>query len=297
MAVTGLQYPLVAEGRALRAVQWGLAGETVLMLHGLGSRAETFEPVGRRLAEQGYRCVALDLPGHGLSWKGCDFDYSAAGHARLLRAVVAQLGAPCHLVASSLGGLHAAAYAVTAPETLRSLTLIGSIGLKALAPQRRQWTADYLKDMSREAIARRFAFAVSDPAIFDAAYIEESWRVNVSPGAAESFAAIGRYYLERINDDLQTPALAALGGRLPLLLLWGRDDATVTVDAAEEALAAIPGSVLAILAGTRHIPHLEQPALVAACLAAHLAGDAGRLGRLSAPTLEIRRHGSPARQP
>ena len=32
-------------------------------------------------------------------------------------------------------------------------------------------------------------------------------------------------------------------------------------------------------------------------LAAHLAGDGGRLGRLSAPALEIRRHGSPARQP
>lgn len=46
MAVTAMQYPLAALGLPLRALQWGLAGETVLLLHGLGSRAETFEPVG-----------------------------------------------------------------------------------------------------------------------------------------------------------------------------------------------------------------------------------------------------------
>ena len=97
--------------------------------------------------------------------------------------------------------------------------------------------------------------------------LKREWRE-----AAENLGASGWQYWSRVG--------------LPILLLWGRDDATVTLDAAEEALATIPGSVLAILAGTRHIPHLEQPALAAACLAAHLAGDGGRLGRLSAPALE-----------
>lgn len=294
MAVTGIQYPIQALGLPLRALQWGLAGETVLLLHGLGSRAETFEPLGRRLAAAGYRCIAIDLPGHGLSWKGAGFDFSAAGHAGLLAAVADQLETPLHLVASSLGGLYAAAFAAAAPRRLRSLTLIGSIGLKAMTLERRQWTAGYLRDMSREALARRFAFAVSDPSIFDRDYLEESWRVNNSPGAAEAFAAIGRYYLDGINDDVQTARLAALQGRLPILLLWGRDDATVTYDVAEEALAAIPGSTLATLAETKHIPHLEQPEHVAAVLAAQFAAVAapatGRAPPPAAPAVVLRHH-------
>ncbi|MDD3446612.1 MAG: alpha/beta fold hydrolase [Zavarzinia sp.] len=291
MAVSGIQYLIHPLGLPLRVVQWGLSGETVLMLHGLGSRAETFEPVAARLARQGYRCLALDLPGHGLSAKGDHFDYTAEGHARLLAAVCDLIGAePVHLVASSLGGIHAAAFATTAPARLRSLTLIGSIGLQAMTPERRQWTADYLKDMSREAIARRFAFAVADATIFDDAYIEESHRTNTSAGAAEAFARIGAYYLGTINDDVQTERLAALGGIWPLLLLWGRGDATVTLDAAQGALARVPRSTLAIVEGARHIPHLEQPELVAGALATHFAEAAGTAGSFPAP-LDLLRHG------
>lgn len=294
MAITGIQYPLQPLGVPLRVVQWGLEGEPVLMIHGLGSRAETFEPLGRRLAAEGYRCFALDLPGHGLSYKGPDFDYTAAGHARLLAALQEALDVgPLHLVASSLGGLHAAAYAAARPERLKTLTLIGSIGLAAMTEERRAWTATYLQDMSRAAIARRFTFAVADASIFDEAYIEESWRVNVSPGAAESFARIAAYYLGSINEDLQTERLAALGGRLPLLLLWGREDQTVPLAVATEALARIPGATLCSLAGVRHIPHLEKPDLVAAQLAAHLAGERGP----AAPGVESLRHADPAPAP
>ncbi len=259
-----IQYPIAAKGKTLRVMQWGLEGPPVVLVHGLGSRSELWRPFAELVSAQGYRCLAIDTPGHGLSWKGGDFDYSAAGHAALLESAFDALGEQkVHLVASSLGGLHAAATAVSVPDRLHSLTMIGSIGLKAMTPERCEWTASYLSDMSREAITQRYARSVFDPSLFTPAYIEETFWVNNSPGAAEAWAAIAAYYRGGINDDIQTEALAALKGRLPLLLLWGRDDPTVLYEAGLEAVARIPGAVLAGIANTKHMPQLERPALSA----------------------------------
>jgi pyruvate dehydrogenase E2 component (dihydrolipoamide acetyltransferase) len=264
MLVARIQYPINPLGRTIRVVQWGLEGPAVLLVHGLGSRAESWQRFAPLVAGCGFRCFAIDLPGHGLSWKGSDFDYSATGHATLLEAICDQLGeARIDLVASSLGGLHAAAFAVRAPGRLRSLTLIGSIGLKTMAAERCDWTASYLADTSREAISQRFARSVFDPTLFDDAYIEESYRMNNSAGAAAAWSAIAHYYRTGINADVQLAGLARLNGSLPILLLWGKDDPTVPYDIGLEAVATLPGAMLCGIADTRHVPQVERPRLSA----------------------------------
>lgn len=297
MSVPMIQYPASALGKPLRIVQWGLEGPAVLLVHGLGSRSEIWLRFATLIAQQGYRCLAVDTPGHGLSWKGADFDYSAGGHAALLEDLCDTLGeSEVDLVASSLGGLHAAAFAVRAPERLRSLTLIGSIGLKAMTPERREWTASYLSDMSREAITARYARSVFDPTLFDAAYIEETWQVNNSAGAADAWRAIAAYYRGTINEDVQTDGLAALGGKLPMLLLWGRDDPTVAYEAGAEALRAIPGAVLAGIAETKHMPQLERPRISAEQVLRLIRRDPafklrdGESETPNEPAVEISRH-------
>jgi pyruvate dehydrogenase E2 component (dihydrolipoamide acetyltransferase) len=208
------------------------------------------------------RCVAIDTPGHGLSYKGANFDYSAAGHARLIDAVCDELGEEkIDLAASSLGGLHAAAFAVRKPERLRTLTLIGSVGLAAMTPERRNWTATYLHDMSREGTRSRLQRGVFDPDLFSEAYFEETFRVNNSAGAASSFAAISHYYAGNINNDVQLDALAGVAARVPTLLLWGKDDPTVTYDVALQAIERLPGATLVGIEDTKHMPQIERPSI------------------------------------
>ena len=94
--------------------------------------------------------------------------------------------------------------------------------------------------------------------------------MNNSAGAAESFARLGRYYLDRLNQDIQLERLAksALGRRL--LLLWGKDDATVAYPGAVAAARRLPGCTLFALERTRHVPHLERPDAVTWALSRHL---------------------------
>jgi pyruvate dehydrogenase E2 component (dihydrolipoamide acetyltransferase) len=252
-----------------------------VFLHGLGSHAEVWSAVAPALAAEGRRCLALDLPGHGLSSKGADFSYDLEGHAAWLEAAADALGEPeVHLVASSLGGLWAAAFAARFPRRIASLTLVGAVGLEPLAPERRRWTADYLGRMDRVSIADRLHRAVADSAAIDSSFIEETYRMNNSAGAAEAFARIGRYYLEHINEDVQLDRLTECGLGRKLLLLWGKDDATVAYSGAVAAARRLAGCTLYALDGTCHVPHLEQPAAVIWALSRHLRLERLPVGRI-----------------
>jgi pimeloyl-ACP methyl ester carboxylesterase len=275
-----IQYPLYAAGITTRVVQWGDSGPTVFFLHGLGSHAEVWSAVAPALAAEGRRCLALDLPGHGLSSKGGEFSYDLDAHVTWLETAADALGEPeFHLVASSLGGLWAAGFAARFPRRITSLTLLGAVGLQPLAPERRGWTADYLRRMDQSSIAERLHRAVADPAVIDASFIEETYRMNNSAGAAEAFARIGRYYLEHLNDDVQLDRLAEAGLGRRLLLLWGKDDATVAYSGAVEAARRLAECTLFALEGTRHVPHLERPAAVIWALSRHLRLERLPVGR------------------
>jgi pimeloyl-ACP methyl ester carboxylesterase len=51
--------------------------------------------------------------------------------------------------------------------------------------------------------------------------------------------------------------------RVPVLVVWGAEDDIVDLAGAEPLLAAVPDSHLVVLEGCGHLPHVEQPAVVA----------------------------------
>jgi pimeloyl-ACP methyl ester carboxylesterase len=119
------------EGRArgsgldLHYLDWGLApGPTLLLLHGGGLNAHTWDVVCDVL-HASYRCVALDLRGHGDSEWSDDGDYSLEAHARDISAVVKALALERFvIVGMSLGGAVALTYAGAARSTVLGLVLV-----------------------------------------------------------------------------------------------------------------------------------------------------------------------------
>ena len=64
---------VAAGGYEWHVREWGSAeAPALLLLHGAGASSETFWRVGPALAASGWRSIALDLPGHGLTggWRG-----------------------------------------------------------------------------------------------------------------------------------------------------------------------------------------------------------------------------------
>ncbi|HXP75722.1 MAG TPA: alpha/beta fold hydrolase [Stellaceae bacterium] len=256
-------YPIAVDGATSRVLQSGFKGPSLILVHGLGSRADRWRRNLDPLAEAGWRVFAIDLPGHGFAVKGRSFDYSARGYARFLRGFVDQLREEkVALVGTSFGSLVVSTFAVEDPHRVRALVVAGAIGLMPMGEARRHKTIGWLSDMSRDGLRNRLRLGVVDKSLITDELVEEDFRINNSPGAAEAFTALARYYATTIDDDATCDPLSKLNAAYPTLLLWGEHDASVAPAIGAAAHSRLPGSRFVTVPGTGHLPYFEKPDLV-----------------------------------
>jgi len=264
-------YPIAVDGVLSRVLQSGSHGPSLILVHGLSSRADRWRLNIDPLAEAGRRVFAIDLPGHGFATKGRNFDYSARGFARFLERFVDQLGEEkVALVGTSFGALVVSTFALQNPARVRALVVAGAIGLLPMGEARRQKTIAWLPDMSREGLRTRLGLGVVEKSLITDELIEEDFRINNSPGASEAFAELAHYYATTIDQDATCDRLAALNAAFPTMLLWGEHDASVAPSIGVAAHARLPGSRFVTVPDAAHLPYLEKPALVNRMLAEFL---------------------------
>lgn len=97
----GAERVLLRHGPAeLTAWRWGRQGPAVLLVHGWEDHAGSMLPFVVPLLARGYRVVAVDLPGHGLSARGAT---DLLDCSRALEVICAALGPFETIVAHSFG--------------------------------------------------------------------------------------------------------------------------------------------------------------------------------------------------
>ena len=250
-------------------------GVPVLAVHGFTGCAETMLPLASRL--DGYRCIAVDLLGHGRSPSPADRScYGVEAMARLLAEVAAaQPDGPPHVIGYSMGGRLALALAVTYPEACRSLTLISAtagIADPTERAQRRETDEALGRQIDDVGMARFVEDWMALPmwntlrSRLSAAEWEASMRQRMTcnpVGLANSLRAAG--------TGSMTPLWDRLGGLdVPTLVLCGALD-NKFVDLGRDMAALLPRSELIVVHDAGHAVHLEDPGGCAFAIRQHLA--------------------------
>jgi pimeloyl-ACP methyl ester carboxylesterase len=109
----------------LHYLEWGRPDAApLLLLHGGGLNAHTWDVVALALSDR-YRCIALDLRGHGESEWSRSLEYTVATHTADVRAFLDVVGIDrCVVIGMSLGGIVSMSLTLTAPDVVRGLVLV-----------------------------------------------------------------------------------------------------------------------------------------------------------------------------
>lgn len=251
-----------ADGVRLHYVDWGAPDQPpVLLLHGGSAHARWWDFVVPHLAAP-YRCVALDLRGHGDSGWSTTLDYGLAAHAGDVSAVVAALdlrGAA--VVGHSFGGFVAMVYGRDAGPQLSALVIVDS------RPRISERSARLLQALrmlphphyaSLEDAERRFrllpSITTADPSM-----LAHVVRHSVTRAADGTYTLkFDRRALSGAPPQDLAPALAAI--QCPILAVRGAQSQVVSPAALAEFPATNPRARTAEIAGAHHHVMLDQPA-------------------------------------
>ena len=251
----------------------------LLLVHGIGSSVATWRSWRANL-EDGYRVVAVDLPGHGLTRVLDSTDLSSAGLADFLGDFADAIGLDRFvLVGSSLGGHAAWLYAVDESGAFEGLVLIAASGLPPAPADTSQspwvyklaalrWLHPLLTSLDPEPAVR----AGLESAFVDQGFVTEAAVVQYAdlvraPGHRQAILEISTRDRAAAGEDAEK--LKDL--EVSVLILQGQADEIIPPDHARRFHSLLPNSRLKEYPAVGHLPHEEAPMQTLRDLRAFLA--------------------------
>lgn len=242
--------------------EYGSRGN-VLLIHGFGGSTFSWRSTAPDLAASGFRVVAVDLPGFGLSERRTGIDHTQEGRAELIWSLLDQLAndEPWHLVGHSMGGGTAAAMTLAQPQRVKTqVYAAGAIDpdtsaipdlLLRYPPLQRWFQVLAGRIMLKESAVERMVSS----AYGRTATPEELEGYFLPITVADSDAVL--FELQKHRQSIPLEELKQVN--MPVLCIWGELDSWVPLEKGKMLAETLPNASLAIIPNEGHCPMETAP--------------------------------------
>ncbi len=256
-------------GETINYMDVGKGAQTLLMIHGLANYAPAWKKNMEQLSKQ-YRCIAIDLPGNGLS-SVSQQPYSMTYFAQTVLHLIEKLGLKqVTLVGHSMGGQVCMHAYLQVPQLFEKLILCAPAGFEHFTSFEQsvyQSTMSFFDFFSSEENSLRKLIRSSfyhnthqgDEMVQDLVFLMQQQPIQQYRKMVDQ--CISSMLNEPVYDKLEQV-------KIPCLILFGERDALIpnkllhpitTRTLAEQAAKRMPKSELHILSGAGHFLHWEKP--------------------------------------
>jgi pimeloyl-ACP methyl ester carboxylesterase len=253
LATEGFSSEYVSVDRQRIHYYVGGRGRPVVLVHGLGAQAEYWANLMPMLSRSGYRVYALDLLGYGASAKPANASYSIPAEAQVVEGFLADLGLDrVELGGWSMGGWVAMQVALDEPSRIDRLMLFDAAGIR-FAPD---YDATLFSPRTPAQLDRLYRLLMPRPPKMPDFLVRDILRRMARQQSIVQHSAASMF----TGSDLEDGKLGAL--KMPVLIVWGKEDRLLPLSTGMAMHAQIPHSVLEIFDGCGHLaPGQCAPAL------------------------------------
>lgn len=256
------------DGVRLHYVDEG-SGPPVLMVHGQPTWSYLYRKMIPPLVEAGYRCVAPDLMGFGLSDKPTDESaYTLQRHVALVTGLVEQLSLEgITTVGQDWGGPISLRYAIDHQENIRSLVILNTL-VKPIADLpllfallfRSGGFSSFL--IRRLDLFRQFAFRRSFGRPVSSAVMAEYTRHHPTPATRGGIAAFPKMIPDNLNhpngEYIQAIERTLTTWDVPVLVMFSDKDIAFTVEEGQRIASMVPNGRFQVVRDAGH--YLQEDA-------------------------------------
>jgi pimeloyl-ACP methyl ester carboxylesterase len=241
----------------------GGAGETLVLIHGLGANAAGWVEQIEALSTS-YRIIAMDLRGHGGSGQRSEEPVTIRSFVDDIAALLKGLRVErAHVCGNSLGGMIVLELYVRYPALMKSLILADTTAFFP-PPNLMEDFLRFFDHLDMRAWARFMAPRLLRPESLVSLEDEvvqtmaTTSRAVYRQGLVAAFQADYRWMLPTMD--------------IPTLILVGDEDQATPMGYARFLAGQIKGSVLQVVPEAAHLPHRENPRAFNGLLRSHLEG-------------------------
>lgn len=220
------------------------SGPPVVLIHGLGARAEDWANLAPYFARAGFRVFLPDLPGYGQSDRPANFSYSIADEANVVVGFLDAL----HLKEADLGGWSMGGWIVQLvaakhPDRVRRLILFDSAGIY----ERPNWNTGLFTPTTASEIEQLNALLMPNPPAVPGFIAADILRMS-QRHAWVIQRALAAMLTGRDATDGLLPEL-----KMPVMVVWGDLDRITPLEQGQKIHALVPRSQLDVIPGCGHL--------------------------------------------